>query len=280
MKFPPLLDHGLSDPKTNVKSGLSLAAQRVSVKKRSTKHDRVFAEFVVALRGNPTKFLGSYRTLDLMQQMPGIHRTYCAVTGSEPRFCPIDHLEIMKEGDRYWIRIRLEKNDPDVKATRVRLSGRRGFRAAFDGVAPRYLRSDGTEDKERTAAAKEGEAWYESDTQTGPKRAVDTALRSLRDQMHQLGIWTILTSRGPRYYLGNFPPRVVLPQLASVYAVMFYLGSITRYKPYAFDRIATKKYGWLISEFLETQPAQFTYSIASQIAGTDVVVPYALAPIG
>jgi hypothetical protein len=67
-----------------------------------------------------------------------------------------------------------------------------------------------------------------------------------------------------------------LPPLASVYAIMFYLGSITRYKPYDFDRIVAGKFTWLIGEFLKTQPAQFVYGVAAHAAGVDVVRPYAL----
>ena len=66
-----------------------------------------------------------------------------------------------------------------------------------------------------------------------------------------------------------------MPQLASVYALMFYLGSITRYRPQDFATV-TEPYAWLVSEFVETQPAQWLYLIlASHIAQTEVLSAFA-----
>ena len=62
---------------------------------------------------------------------------------------------------------------------------------------------------------------------------------------------------------------------------MFYLGSITRYRPYDFDRYLAGRSGHLLSEFLATQPNQFIYLLASELAGNQVVVPFSaidLAP--
>jgi hypothetical protein len=58
---------------------------------------------------------------------------------------------------------------------------------------------------------------------------------------------------------------------------MFYLGSLTRYKPYDFDKIVTHEYAWLVGEFLNTQPIQFLYGLASTLDGIEVVQPYAAA---
>jgi hypothetical protein len=56
---------------------------------------------------------------------------------------------------------------------------------------------------------------------------------------------------------------------------MFYLGSLTRYKPADFDKIVTHRYSWMVAEFLETQPVQFIYGIASFLGGVEVVRPFA-----
>ena len=70
-------------------------------------------------------------------------------------------------------------------------------------------------------------------------------------------------------------PRQILPPLAAVYAALFYLGSITRYKPDVFDKIIAGGYSWVVGELLATQPLQFLYHLASELAGVDVVLPYA-----
>jgi hypothetical protein len=65
----------------------------------------------------------------------------------------------------------------------------------------------------------------------------------------------------------------VLPQLLSVYALMYYLGSITRYRPQHFDAILTSSYGSQIEEFIAGQPTQFIYLMASEFALREVTQP-------
>ena len=55
-----------------------------------------------------------------------------------------------------------------------------------------------------------------------------------------------------------------------IYAIMFFLGSVTRYNPYFFDTLMDAKEQWLISEFLNTQPKQFLYYMASAVVGKPV----------
>ena len=55
-----------------------------------------------------------------------------------------------------------------------------------------------------------------------------------------------------------------------IYAIMFFLGSVTRYNPYFFDTLMDEKEQWLISEFLNTQPKQFLYYMASAVVGKPV----------
>ena len=63
--------------------------------------------------------------------------------------------------------------------------------------------------------------------------------------------------------------------MAAIHAAMFYLGSVTRYKPEDFDKILSGGYSWIVEEFIATAPVQFLYILASQLAETVVVRPYA-----
>ena len=56
---------------------------------------------------------------------------------------------------------------------------------------------------------------------------------------------------------------------------MFFLGSVTRYRPYDYDTILGGRYAWLVEEFIATQPTQFLYLLASTLAGVEVVRPLA-----
>ena len=91
-------------------------------------------------------------------------------------------------------------------------------------------------------------------------------------------LWTTVSSIPPyrRYYIYLSPPAEVvhrLPQLLSMYAVMFYLGSITRYRPHHFQALLRGAFGPRVRDFVTGQPLQFLYLMASEIAGRDVAKP-------
>ena len=91
-------------------------------------------------------------------------------------------------------------------------------------------------------------------------------------------LWTTVASVSPyrRYYVYLAPQAdrpQVLPQLLSIYAVIFYLGSITRYRPHLFNSILDGIYGARMLEFIDSQPMQFVYLMASEFAEREVTKP-------
>lgn len=91
-------------------------------------------------------------------------------------------------------------------------------------------------------------------------------------------IWTTVATTSPyrRYYVYMAPTAehpFVLPQILSIYAIMFYLGSITRYRPHHYDRIVGGKFGSWVQEFVSGQPLQFLYMMASEFMRQDVTKP-------
>lgn len=88
-------------------------------------------------------------------------------------------------------------------------------------------------------------------------------------------LWqTVLSSRPYRkYYLYASPASEhagILPQLASIYAITFFLGSIVRYRPREFDDILAGEYGPFIQAFLNDQANQFIYLMASEFVEREV----------
>ena len=76
-----------------------------------------------------------------------------------------------------------------------------------------------------------------------------------------------------QYYLYPSPAAQhgqVLPQILSIYAITFYLGSIVRYRPHHFDEILKGDFGPFIETFLNDQPTQFLYLMASEFAQREV----------
>jgi len=200
------------------------------------------------------------RLLSLLRQVPGIHRAFCRVTRERCSFMPAERFELRRAKNQVYARMVVLRHDQDVLETLPQIRVRRAFRRIFHQVASPNAQ----------------ELWFETEPVPGATRATDTAIRQLSARVCKVGIWPILTDKGQKCYLSTIPPREWLPPLASIYAIMFYLGSITRYKPYDFDRIVAGRFTWLIGEFLKTQPAQFVYGVAAHAAGVDVVRPYAL----
>ena len=132
------------------------------------------------------------------------------------------------------------------------------------------------EEVRRAAREEAGEAWFETGERNAARNAADTAMAGLAQSLKALRLSSILTRDGYRYYLSGSNTADHVPPLAASYAAFFYLGSITRYKPQNFDTLRAGKYGWLCEELLASQPAQFIYTLVSELAATDVVRPQAV----
>lgn len=85
--------------------------------------------------------------------------------------------------------------------------------------------------------------------------------------------WRSITSFKPfrKYYLYlTSPDDWVIPQLTSIYLLVFYLGSITRYRPDQFDAFLEGSYGAFVREFIQNQPRQWLYMMASEFVEQEV----------
>lgn len=264
IQLPLIARHGITDPGANVKQRLRFAGQLVRFKSPARKHSELFPELLLALEGEKRLSSGEHRVIHLLAQIPGIHRTCCSVLDEDPIFCPIEPIEFYSGRGKVWALLRARKSDKDVADTLGAIRRSHRFQRTFSHV---------------TSKVKE-ELWFESIQVRGRGRGIDNAIGKLSRYIRRVGVYAIFTQRGYRYYLGKCPPRKLIPQLCSIYAVMFYLGSITRYKPHYFDAIISKQYDWLVAEFLETQPVQFLYLLASHCAGVEVIKPYATARHG
>jgi YaaC-like Protein len=88
-------------------------------------------------------------------------------------------------------------------------------------------------------------------------------------------LWqTVLAVPPYRAYYLFLPPdseaESVLPQSLSSYALIFYCGSVTRYRPHHFDRILGGRFGAFTESFLHDQPSQLLFLFASEFARREV----------
>ena len=86
-------------------------------------------------------------------------------------------------------------------------------------------------------------------------------------------LWETVTAAHPyrRFYLYLSPSgEKRMPQWLSVYSILFWLGSLTRYQPVELLDTLDGPLGPFFREFLETQPSQLLYIFASEIKQQDV----------
>lgn len=96
---------------------------------------------------------------------------------------------------------------------------------------------------------------------------------ALSKQIRDKGIWYFLGGKNYTKYLSKSEHHRY-PTEMTIYWTIFYLGSITRYRPNLFDDIFSDMERWLLSEFLTTQPKQLLYLMTSKMIGSNVLKAY------
>jgi len=227
IKLPPRTHHGVSDPSANARRRLLLESQTVKVEAQGAKNDQLLPELIAALGATPAN--QSYRVLDLLAQVPGIYRTYATIgrgrslkpkaKGKQsgaigqtwrkgPCFAACD-LAALRDAKGTWIRLTMDATALDVRhATSLLLQ--------IPGARNSFTRVDSGNRQQIT---------FETTVDTS--KTPDMKMAKLSKVLGRGGIWSLLTNQGYRHYIGAIPARYRLPQLASIYAVMFFLGSVT-----------------------------------------------------
>lgn len=258
VKLQPAPRHGISDPHENKRARLRLEGQLIRYEKCARNHSQLFPEFLRAI-GIGVSRPKSVRVLTLLKQLPGIHRTYCMVTKERPCFIRVKALRVYKNvQNEIFGRIILNKKGDHTNKLVRELRRTKRFKKYFKQVQ--------SEDNR--------EYWFDSKKKTpqGTKQ-LQTVINDLAAHICNAGLWAVLTRNGTIIYLSTISTNDIVCPLVSIYATMFYLGSITRYKPYDFESIFDGKYSWVINEYLKTQPVQFLYLLAGQFANVEVVYP-------
>lgn len=268
--------HGLSDkldpPPNNVELvNAWLNAQRTPAAApipTGNQKIKVFDELLVAISG--THIAGNSSRYDLMSLLPQIvpgHRLWVEgrASSEKERFVSIEQLEFVQDvaQKRIWLRLFIIADD----LKRIDL-GHGEFltrsRIANDFHEVNLPRIVG----DRLLLCFE-----QINTVTYSHRPSDKVPSLVATVRHQLWRTVLNTPPYRKYYCYPAPPAEhgqVLPQILAIYAITFYLGSIVRYRPHHFDRILQGSYGPFIEAFLNDQPTQFIYLMASEFAEKEV----------
>ena len=224
----------------------------------------IFDEFFRSITNSPLPASAVYPVPTLLAQVVTGHRLWCSATGEKERFLNVSSIEILHDASSKscWLAFFIEGEDfHHAKLTPSEFLQRTGLNGSW-----RQTRT--------TPERPNCRRFEQTVTKTYSARATDE-VRALITEL-TAHLWSTVTTIPPyrRYYTyANPPVEPVLPQLLSMYAAMFYLGSVTRYRPHIFARTLDGEYGPLIQEFITTVPSQFLFLLSSNFARREIAQP-------
>ncbi|WP_413664640.1 YaaC family protein [Microbulbifer sp. CNSA002] len=185
---------------------------------------------------------------DILNHCVGVHRAYSEIYNQPEIFVRIKTSGLYKHGKKLIFKAILQCSQPQ-KAELIA----RGYDISTDD---------------------NGSIIYTESLTMSSYQPIRADYSDLSKKIKSKGIWYFIGHNGYTMYLSTCPDNRY-SQESIIYMMMFYLGSITRYHPYMFDKIFSDKEQWLMSEFLSTQPKQFLYLATANVLGQSVMKAYA-----
>lgn len=183
---------------------------------------------------------------DLLAHCVGIHRAYGEIYSLSETFFKLDRFMLYKRGKILGVKSKIQCSSKDSQALK--------------NIGYNVIENE------------DGFYWNEEITRIS-NNITRSDYATLAKKMNDLGIWYFIGDNGYTSYLSSNPNCRYKPEII-IYNTMFYLGSITRYHPYMFDKIFSDKEQWMMSEFLTTQPKQFLYLATAKTLGQNVLKAY------
>lgn len=226
----------------------------------------IFGDFFQAFTGS--SMATRERVFDLKYIHPQIlqgHRLWAAANDVEERFVEIERIDFLHDSNdkKIWVVLNVFADDlTRFGISRKRLVDEAGLDGLFHNVKSEEFQGDRLLLKfEQTNPM----------SYTGrPSDKLESLVSILKDE-----IWSAVL-RAPPYrknYLYLSPPaekKDRIPQILSIYAFIYYLGSVTRYRPYFFDTLLSQEQGAHIEELISNIPQQFLFLLASEFSGREV----------
>ena len=262
----PSLDkakHGLSEKL--VAPGTELQDALLRAHPSTPNELNIFDEFLATISGKRLTKATDFYLQKLLPQIIVGHRLWVSASDESERFVSVEKIEFVqnKDAKNIWLRFYLFEDD----LSRLDVSHERLLDEARLSSEWRNVRYQQEYQGRRLLCFEQRDVInYSHQTRDKVPQLADTL---------RLRLWATIRNLPPyrRYYLYMSPRNdrpFVLPQLLSIYAIMFYLGSITRYRPHQFEKVISGEYGAVIQEFLTNQPMQFIYLLASNLAQREI----------
>ena len=262
--------HGLSPEGSSSGPGLDGYQLEAYRSPNSRGEANLFDDFLYACSGQRLpRSRVTYDATSLLAQIPVGHRVWCAPKQRRERFLSIKRISTMESfrpEQKIWLDLEFYADDlKRLGVTHTQLLTEANLAPDYTEVSnsmigrPRkILRFQQNRPTEFTSR---------------PSDEIPSLVEGLR---HRL--WVIVQSIPPyrKHYVYLCPETEQdqrLPQLAAPYALIFLLGSVTRYRPQEFDSLLNGRDGPFIQEFLASAPKQFLYLLASDFSKRDITLP-------
>lgn len=226
----------------------------------------LFDDFLNVVRGSGLPGPVNYQLVNLMPQITFGHPLWANAAGEGERFVGLEDVRFYQSAGMkaIWLRIYVYAHTLNrLDVSHQQFLDDTGLTADWKEV-----------DCQEAMQGNRLLCFEQRNVMTYTDRAADRIMDLVNTLRPRL--WANVLTMKPyrRHYLYMAPPaerEFVLPQLASIYALAYYLGSITRYRPHHFDRIMDSQYEAFIDGFINDQPGQFLYLLASDFARRDIV---------
>ncbi|MFH1891535.1 MAG: YaaC family protein [Candidatus Zixiibacteriota bacterium] len=225
----------------------------------------IFADFLAALTGHRLAVKKTYRIPHILPQLLQGHRIWCTAADQQERFIALAKIELLQSSDskKLWTVLNIYEEDlTRLGITRSQLIRETGLADDYHEVAS----SDSVSDRHILKFEKVVPITYTH----RPSDVVNDLVASVKGQ-----IWSNVLSIPPyrKYYVYTAPSNEktsVMPQLLSLFAFFYYLGSVTRYRPQQVRGLVAGPFGGQLEEAIINLPSQFLYLMASELSRQDV----------
>jgi len=229
-----------------------------------------FAEFMLALTGTALPARQHYDVPILLPQILPGHRLWSYAAKKKERFVAIHDIRPLldKATGNLWLNLYFVSDD----LSRIGVSGSNFLVESSLSPAFAQVACTETDSSGRTLICFQ---------QVAPIACATTKYANYLQQLFDIIrpiLWATVATIPPyrRHYVYLRPlaeaPQV-LPQLLSIYALAYYFGSITRYRPHHYPSITDSAFGPRVQDFITGQPQQFLYLLASEFAKREIAKP-------
>ncbi|MEJ1128183.1 YaaC family protein [Variovorax sp. CCNWLW225] len=262
--------HGLSEMLRPANRELTDAFLRAFPSPNARGDLQNFSEFMAVLNGAGLTAQIDYDLSVLLPQILPGHRLWSSAANKKERFVAIHEIRtfVSKTTRELWLGLYFVTDD----LSRIGVSHKTflvesGLAASFAQVAC----------SETDGSGRSLVCFQQNVPIVSPNTKYGNSLQQLFNTARPF-LWATVATIPPyrRHYVYLRPPveaAQTVSQLLSIYAVAYYLGSITRYRPHHFPLITDGPFGPRVQDFITGQPQQFLYLLASEFSRREIAKP-------